>query len=256
MGPPLVLIPGGNGDACCFAAVAPHLTAHHTVVSYDRRGFSRSTVETSPGDHSRRIDADVDDAVRLIEHLGGEPADVLGASSGAIVALELLARRPERVRTLIAHEPPLVTLLPDAADHLAGYQAIHDAYRREGVRPAALARYAAGIIDAAPSPDSDTIMARMRHNMAFWIEHELLTYPRLTPDVPALATQTSRLVLAAGQESRDSASPPYRSTAALAEHLRLPVAPVPGGHIGYLTHAEDFAHRLIDILAAGEPPAP
>ena len=92
-GPLLLLIPGGNGDAASFAPLAPLLAAARTVVSYDRRGFSRSPLAGAPSD-DERLGADAEDARSLIDHLGGGRADVLGSSSGAIVALELLSRRP------------------------------------------------------------------------------------------------------------------------------------------------------------------
>ncbi|MFG6201775.1 alpha/beta fold hydrolase [Nonomuraea sp. JJY05] len=104
-GPLLLLIPGAPGVADVYRAVTQHLTAHFTVAVYDRRGFSRSLLEGSQ-DYGRRLETDADDAHRLIEHLGAEPAIVFGASSGAVVGLELLARHPSAIRTLIPYEPP------------------------------------------------------------------------------------------------------------------------------------------------------
>src|SRR4051812_11714694 len=92
-GPLIVMVPGASGAADPFRAVAGHLAARHTVALYDRRGFSRSRLD-GPQDHDRRLQTDADDVRRLIEHLGVEPATVFGASSGAVVALEVLARHP------------------------------------------------------------------------------------------------------------------------------------------------------------------
>ena len=113
-GPVLLLIPGGPADAGIFAALRDVLTDRYTVVPYDPRGNSRSV----PDDPSRDQDLDVhgDDAAALLAALGGEPAYVLGSSGGAQIGLNLAARHPERVHTLVAHEPPCDQLLPDAAE--------------------------------------------------------------------------------------------------------------------------------------------
>src|SRR5438105_1371574 len=79
---------------------------------------------------------------RMIAAGGGGPAHVLGSSSGAIVALDLLARRPDAVRTLVAHEPPVVTLLPDGADWLARLDHVHATYLASGLA-AAIAEFGA-----------------------------------------------------------------------------------------------------------------
>ena len=93
----LLLIPGGNGDAAPFERAANELAAWYTVVTYDRRGFSRSTLDAPPDDQ-RRLETDSNDAIGLLDQLGAPTAYVLGSSSGAIVALDLITRHPERVR--------------------------------------------------------------------------------------------------------------------------------------------------------------
>jgi len=87
-GPLLLFVVGGNGDSTIYGGVAAALADRFTVATYDRRGFVRSPV-SGPVDDDTRLAADVDDACRLIDHLGGAPAHVFGSSSGAIVVLEL-----------------------------------------------------------------------------------------------------------------------------------------------------------------------
>jgi pimeloyl-ACP methyl ester carboxylesterase len=111
-GLPLVMVPGASGEAGSFSKVTAHLAEHYAVVTYDRRGFSRSQLD-GPQDYDRRLATDADDARRLLEHLGEKPATVLGSSSGGIVALEVLVHHPSVVRTLVPFEPPAVRLLPD-----------------------------------------------------------------------------------------------------------------------------------------------
>ena len=120
-GPLLILIPGASGTGESFRPLIPHLISHYRVVIYDRRGFSRSVL-SGPQDEARRLATDADDVRRLIEHVSDQPAIVFGSSSGAIVALEVLTRYPECVQTVVAHEPPAVTLLPDAARWLAFFE--------------------------------------------------------------------------------------------------------------------------------------
>ncbi|HLM20172.1 MAG TPA: alpha/beta hydrolase, partial [Propionibacteriaceae bacterium] len=109
-GPLMLMVPGASGAGDGFKRVRQHLAVHYTAVTYDRRGFSRSNLE-GPQDYDCRLETDADDAWRLIEHLHDEPATVFGASSGAIVALQLLTRHPSVVRTLLPFEPPAVRVL-------------------------------------------------------------------------------------------------------------------------------------------------
>src|SRR5438874_11019202 len=111
-GPVMVLIAGANGTADAFAAVSEHLARWYTVVTYDRRGFGRSRLDGTQ-DYGRRLETDADDVCRLIKDVSGEPATVVGVSSGAVVALEVLTRRPAEVQTLVPFEPPAVMQLPD-----------------------------------------------------------------------------------------------------------------------------------------------
>lgn len=105
---PLVLIHGSWVDGRVWDAVRPALSRSFEVVSFDRRGHSRSA-PAPPG----TIHEDVDDVAGLIEALGLRPAHVAGASWGGSIALRLAAARPELVRSLSVHEPPLFDLLDD-----------------------------------------------------------------------------------------------------------------------------------------------
>lgn len=251
-GPLLVCIVGGGGDAESFGALAEALAGRFTVVSYDRRGFARSPVD-GPVDDAARIAQDADDAVRVIEHCGLGPAHVLGSSSGAIVALELLGRAPSRVRTVVAHEPPAMTLLPDAADWLATLDGVYATYTASGVS-AAMAQFAVavGLPVMRPPPGVQlppavaAMLARMPVNFEFWLEHEIRTYPRYAPDLAALRTAADRLVVGYGRDSRGTVL--ERPARALAELLPAPAVEFAGGHIGYRTDGPAFAAQLAEVL--------
>ncbi|GAA3924931.1 alpha/beta hydrolase [Actinomadura viridis] len=241
-GPPLLLVPGGNGDAGVYTAAARTLTAHFTVVTYDRRGHSRSPLTGPPGEE--RVERHAEDAHTLLTAIGAGPAHVFGSSSGALIAMELAARHPGRVRTVIAHEPPAVGLLPDAGRWHALFREVHDLYVREGT-PRAMHRFSTETGLNAPPPDpaglppeSRATMARVVANLEVFLGRELRSFARHTPDPAAL----DGITLAGGVDSRGTM--PYRVAALLAERLSTPLVEFPGGHTGYLDHPRAFAETL------------
>ncbi|GAA2760915.1 alpha/beta fold hydrolase [Actinopolymorpha rutila] len=275
--PLLLMIPGGLGDAGFFSSVGPALANDYRVATYDRRGNSRSTVATPYPE--ARIDEQTADALALLDLLGdpghddrsraedeGErepaPAYVFGGSGGAIIGLDLVARHPHRVHTLVAHEPPVVTVLPDAAEHLARFEEIRGLHRTEGTEKAMaafVADYAGGDeqdfeYDPELPPDRD-IERRFAGNFDTFMGTELLPFVRFEPDLAALRTAANagtRLVLAGGE--RSSAHYPYRASATLAERLGPEYAEFvefPGDHSGYLGRPRAFAEKLRAVLRAG-----
>ena len=249
-GPLLLCISGANGSADIWRRVAGYLKDHFTVAMYDRRGFSRSYLSGSQ-DYEHRLATDADDARRLIEHLSDEPATVLGNSSGAIVALELLTRHPSVVRTLIPHEPPAMKLLPDIDRWFADQQDIYDTYRRFGVPPA-MQKFAklvkagdemAGLLGAFDPRNGPFISA----NVMYWFERELLTYPFRDFNLDVLRSHKDQLLLANGRESNNEA-PQYLANTIIAKQLELDLPHFPGAHLGFATHPKEFAGELLDTL--------
>ena len=129
-GPVLLMIPGGPMDADGFKGIAERLADSYTVVTYDCRGNSRSPMQGSWDDLTVGLFAD--DAHRLLDSVSPDQANVLGSSGGATYGLDLVARYPGRVRTLVAHEPPVSELLPDAARYHALNEQVGETYRSEG----------------------------------------------------------------------------------------------------------------------------
>ena len=249
-GPLLILIPGARGEGEVFRQVARLLAARYQVVTYDRRGFSRSELDGSQ-DYDHRLSTDADDVRRLIEHLTDDPATVFGSSSGAIVALEVLIHSPERVQTVVAHEPPAVSLLPDAAKWLAFFDGIYDTYCRSGVSEA-MHQFADG---AFGSVDHQLMHRALREhtneytlsNTTYWMEHELRQYPRVELDLAALAAHAERIVLAGGRDAQDQL--PYQPNRVLARQLGLDIVDFPGGHLGFVSSPAEFAKELLDTLS-------
>lgn len=106
-GEPVVMVHGSWGDHHNWRAVVPALSNTLRVATYDRRGHSQSERPPGPGS----IRDDVADLAGLIEHVFGGPAHVVGNSFGAAIVLRLAASRPELIRSLVVHEPPLFGLL-------------------------------------------------------------------------------------------------------------------------------------------------
>jgi pimeloyl-ACP methyl ester carboxylesterase len=252
-GPVLLLICGGIYDAAGYAGLANQLADRYTVVTYDRRGNSRSPLDGPPEPQS--IEVHGDDAHRILTAVGvtgNESADVFGNSSGAEIGLELSARHPEQVHTLVAHEPPVFGLLPDS-DHWRGViRQVEDAYRTGGPG-AAMEAFSTGMemgggSEPQPAPDEETLamMGRMGNNMEFFIAYEVPPFAEFTPNLEAL--KASRVVLAAGDASVGEA--PHRAALAVAERLGTQPELFPGDHGGFGTRAEAFAAKLRDVLAA------
>lgn len=248
-GPLLVMIPGANGTADGFRRVAEHLGTHYTVALYDRRGFSRSQL-VGEQDHDHRLDTDADDVRRLIEHLSGEPATVFGASSGAIIALEVLIRHPSVVRTLVPFEPPAVRLLADGQKWTDFFFAVYDLYQQSGAEPA-LTRFReetfvkSDRIAMARAMDINKSEQTLA-NVAYWFEHELRQYPTVDLDLDILITHADRIVPAAGRESHGY--PCREVTVALGKKLGQHIIELPGGHVGCMTQPAQFATELIQAL--------
>jgi len=253
-GPLMLMIPGATGTVSGFT-MATELAAHYTVVTYDRRGFSRSHLD-GPQDYDRRLETDADDVRRLIEHLGDEPATIFGSSSGAIVALVVLTHHPSVVRTLIPHEPPAVRLLSDGQQWVDFFFSVYDRYRQSGIEPAltmfrehAFAESDRQVMARARDPKNSE---DIRANATYWFEHELRQYPAVDLDLDALTAHADRIMLVAGRESRGY--PCYEVTVELGKQLGRDVIEMPGGHIGFVTHPAAFAGALHDSLTGTAGP--
>ena len=241
-GPLLVLIPGGPADAGAFTELARRLAHRYTVVAYDPRGNSRSTFDGAP--EEQRLDVHGDDAARLIEALGGA-AYVFGTSGGAQIGLNLAARHPQRVRALVAHEPPCVLLLDDPSKVLANNREISDTYHREGPGAAIQKFMAMNGMTGGPGLQSAAAMetfARIQKNFDYFLAHGLGPLASYRPDVDALRTGRIRVVVGVGEATTGQTA--NRTALALASKLGTRAIVFPGDHIGYGPHADTFAEIL------------
>jgi pimeloyl-ACP methyl ester carboxylesterase len=253
-GPLLLLLPGGAGDAEAFNSMAAHLADHFTLLNYDRRGLSRSTVEDTaktPG-----IETHSDDAYRLLAALAPAPALVFGSSIGAVIGLDLAARHPERVRAYISHEPPLPGLLsePERSQAARAQRQVEEIYRREGAAAAmAQFRVLAGLHfdDREPDvpwpPRPGPTAALQTDNSEFFLRHDVGAVHRYTINTDALSAAGLRVRFIAAHGATTPGWP--RQTAqTLAERLGAEFVEFPGGHAGYLTHPKAFAAKLREVF--------
>lgn len=243
-GPVVLMLQGGDGDADASNAIAEQLGGYR-VVSYDRRGLSRSALH-QPG--AVELALHTADALAVLDAATPEPAYVFGTSIGALLGLDLVARFPARVKRLVAHEPPATELLGEK-ERAATDQArdeIDQLYRSRGVLPA-MRKFLAGtgvdFLDrepeqlGLPAPNP----ARMA-NLKFFLEHDAPAARRFSVDLPRLKAERERLVIAAGERSRGRWN---RGCAeALAAELGLSVVDFPGDHGGYVAHPRGFAAKL------------
>jgi pimeloyl-ACP methyl ester carboxylesterase len=259
--PPLLMI-GSPMGADGFNALAPHF-AERMVVTYDPRGAGRSertdgAIECTPEEHA-------DDLHRLIAALDAGPVDIFASSGGAVNALELVARHPEQVRTLVAHEPPTAQVLPDREQALAAVRSVRAAYDSGGLGPG-MAKFIAltsrkGPVPAelaeqpGPSPaefglptedDGSRDHAMLGQNM--------FTCAHYRPDFEALGAAPTRIVVAAGAESEGEFA--HRGADGVAAALGTEVAIFPshhggfvGGDYGMKGDPDGFAVKLREVLA-------
>jgi pimeloyl-ACP methyl ester carboxylesterase len=252
-GPVLLMMPGGPADAGAFRRIAGHLDSHYTVVTYDPRGLSHSTLE-APLEDERIVEIFADDAHRLLTATAKKAAFVFASSGGAVIALELVARHPEQVRTLISHEPPAPTLLPDPAHERAAMAEIVQTYRTAGIGPAMQKFMVQTRIRGGPpppppgepTPEMREAMAQMQRNMDFWLGHYFLAIAAYEPDFAALKAGSSRIVPGVGDESRGELA--HQGGLGLAKQLGTKAVVFPGAHGGFETHAAEFAARLREVL--------
>lgn len=271
-GPVLLVVPGGAGHPMGLEGLTDRLSERFTVVTYDPLGLSRAPLDGPVGD--QRVEDWSDNAHRLLGSVlpDGEPAYVFGTSSGGIVALDLLARHPERLRRVVAHEPPSVTVLPDAEAQRAMVEEVDRLCRTEG--PAvAMARLAAGLENRtwdgeasgrrdagaepaetrdAPTPGSRTAgPAEIPADtpMAVFLAHVLRPFATRSPDVDVLKGLSDRFVLGAGRTSEGQL--PRRTAVSLADATGAALLDFPGGHLGCLEHPVEFADLLTEALVGG-----
>jgi pimeloyl-ACP methyl ester carboxylesterase len=246
---PLVLVIGSPMAAADFASLADALAGDHTVVTYDPRGYANSPVDDSAAQSA--VEQRADDVAAILDDLGAESADLFGSSGGAVTGLAFVTRHPGRVRTLVAHEPPLLELLPDATQQRANTEAIIDTFHRDGLEAAWMhfmrnAGFDVSPDDAPPGP-ADPSEDEIRQTARFF-DIDMRPTSRYLPDVDALKKSATRVVIGIGADSDRLLT--YGTSVALCELLGSTPVEFPGDHGGFMEAPTEFAETLCQVLSA------
>jgi pimeloyl-ACP methyl ester carboxylesterase len=258
--PPLLMI-AQPMDASGFGALASHFP-DRTVVTYDPRGLGRSTRTDGRVDHSPTVQAD--DVHAVIEAIGGGPVEMFASSGGAVTALALVSAHPGDVITLVAHEPPLIPVLPDAAAAERARAGVRDAYEANGSGAGmaafiAMTSWHGEFTDeyfAQPAPDPAAFGMGTEDDGSRddpLLSDRSWAVSSYRPDVEALAAAPTRIVIAVGEESEGVFT--GRTAVGTAELLGQQATVFPshhggflGGEFGYAGQPEAFARKLRDVL--------
>ena len=258
--PPLFMI-GQPMDAGGFATLASYFP-DRTVITYDPRGLGRSTRKDGRVDNSPTVQAE--DVHALIEALGVGPVEMFASSGGAVTALALVAAHPNDMTTLVAHEPPLIPVLPDAAAAERARAGFRDVYEAKGSGAGmaafiAMTSWRGEFTDdyfAQPIPDPaqfgmSTEDDGSRDDPLLSDRSSAITSYR--PDVDALTAAPTRVVIAVGEESLGTFT--GRASVATADLLGQQATVFPshhggflGGEFGYAGQPEAFARTLREVL--------
>jgi pimeloyl-ACP methyl ester carboxylesterase len=258
--PPLFMI-GQPMDARGFSALASHFP-DRTVITYDPRGLGRSSRKDGRVDNTPTVQAE--DVHAVIRALGAGPVEMFASSGGAVTALALVAAYPDDVATLVAHEPPLIAVLPDADAAERARAGVRDAYGARG-SGAGMAAFIAmtswrGTFtdDYFGRPAPDPAQFGMTTEDDGSRDDPLLSdrswaVSSYRPDFDALIAAPTRIVIAVGEESLDTFT--GRTSVATAERLGQQATVFPSHHagfvgaeFGYPGQPEAFARRLRDVL--------
>jgi len=261
--PPLFMI-GQPMDASGFSTLASYFP-DRTVVTYDPRGLGRSVRKDGRVDNVPALQAR--DVHAVIAALGAGPVEMFASSGGAVTALALVAAYPDDVTTLVAHEPPMIPVLPDAAAAQRARDGFRDVYLAKG-RGAGMAAFIAmtswrgEFTDdyfAQPAPDPAAFGMATEDDGSRddpLLSDRSWAISSYRPDVAALAAAPTRVVIAVGEESRDTFT--GRTAVATAGLLGQQATVFPshhggflGGDFGYAGQPEAFAGKLRDVLGAG-----
>ncbi len=238
-GPPLLLIMGLTGDAGWFERLGELLADRFTVITYDRRGNSRSPRPV--GWTSTSVAEQADDASGLLSALTPGSAIVFGNSFGAMILLELITRHPKAVRGAIVHEPPLLSPFYRSHDLVDFWKA----KVAKGGSRYALRLYTGMREDEVINGLDRSVMKRSFDNGEVIFSVEMPVMVSYKPNLRALKESKVPIMVAAGEET---AMYLFGASRWLATQLGTDLHTLPGGHVGYASQPEEFASALLPLL--------
>lgn len=262
-GRPVLLMIGQPMDASGFRALATRFP-DRTVVTYDPRGLGRSTRSDGRTDNDPLTQAE--DLHALVAELGAGPVEVFGSSGGAVTGLQLVTAHPEDVVTLVAHEPPVTGVLPDAAATDRASRGFREAYQAKGWGHGmagfmAMTSWSGEFTDAyfaQPAPDPAAFGLPTEDDGSRddpLLSDRSLAVTDHVLDVDRLTSVPTRVVVAVGEESGDTYT--ARTARATAAALGREAVVFPSHHGGFLDgefgwpgKPDEFAATLREVLDA------
>ena len=254
-GPVLLMMPGGPADATTFRQIENDLAKRFTVVTYDPRTYSHSVLK-EPVEDSQMVQVFADDVHRLLKKLAGDEKSCIFASSGgAIIALELIARHPEQLETVVCHEPPSPALVANKAEMRAGMEDVCDTCERDGLFPA-MQKFMVlvGVQGGPPQPDHEPTaeekeqQALVMGNMNYFFGRYIRNIGRYEPDLDAIAKAPCRVIGAVGEDSDENTQLACAGGKRLARIAGGEPVVFPGDHGGFDGKPKQFAAKLIEVL--------
>lgn len=243
-GEPLLLIHGAVVDADLYRSAAELLARFYRVITFDRRGNSRSVCK---GERTFCMRDQIDDIRDLLEELDIESAYVFGASAGAAIGQCFLQTYPERVRHLIMYEPAMHALMQDEPDVCEWIGQMQELIRRRKYNTAILqfARHIASFDERSPKRDPETSRREMR-NHEYMLTQEFPAQISYQPDIEKLKAAAARITVAAGERSGNTVY--VRTALRLGEILGKKVLYYPGFHNLPYDLPEEFAMCVLGTL--------
>ena len=254
-GQPLLMIPGGGGDGRIYSFVADILSNEYRVITYDRRANSRST-----GNDPRNFEISQEsrDAVAVLHAAGETSAFVFGSSSGAVIALDMAKTQPQAVIAIVAHEPPITRVHPDAGKWQRFFARVYGIAHSLGPT-IAMIYFVLGVgLPLGAGARAEASKKQLRENRArdarplnmadFFTKYELLPVTNYMPAIDLIKNNGVKVFMAAGQESLDKKRFYAQTAPILAEMLGCEMIMFPGHHVSYVDQPDEWAAMLRNVL--------
>ncbi|HLO28863.1 MAG TPA: alpha/beta hydrolase [Anaerolineales bacterium] len=259
-GQPLLMIPGGGGNGRVYSPVADILSEEFKVITYDRRGNSRST-----GNHPQNFEVSQQsrDAVAVLHAAGETSAFVFGNSSGAVIALDIAKTQPQAVKAVVVHEPPTVRLQPHAKKWQRFFASVYGIAFSFGTLPAML-KFVLGVglpiqpmVKAARRSENhkDKILElreQPENTSDFFVKQELLPVTNYLPDIEMIKKNGVKIFMAAGKVSLEKKRFYAQTAPILARLLDCELIVFPGHHVSFVDLPDEWAATLCSVLHRAE----
>jgi len=254
-GQTLLMIPGGGGDGRMYSLVANILSNEYKVITYDRRANSRSSANEP---RNFEISQESRDAVAVLQATGETSAFVFGSSSGAVIALDMAKTQPQAVKAIVAHEPPITGVHPNARKWQRFFARVYGmAYSLSPM--IAMIYFVLGVgLPLRPGVRADASKKQLQENRArgarpmnmadFFTKQELLPVTNYIPAPEIIKKNGVKVFLAAGQESLDKKRFYAQTAPILAQMLGCEMIMFPGHHVSYIDAPDEWAATLCNIL--------